>query len=261
MIIKKLISSLKHRIQWKRQASKLATDNFLNQKECLSISPYERALIVSTHADDESIGVFKFLNTADSDVLYMQKYGSNVCQENKDIRDNELLTMSVKLGFRLINFDSFDSSFMKRISIIFIPCIFDWHDEHIESIQTIIDIIDPNTKIYFYQETVLLPSELITHYSLFSIREWRYKWKEIKIAYASQKNLPWYRFACAERSRTKKRVGVETFSLVTLRDVKKMIQFRSNNVALFHNLKNHLNNLLELQKNSNSLYSKYKNTK
>ncbi len=250
---------------WYISAIYLKKHNKIKLNNIRILSNVKREVVVATHADDESIGMYKYIKDhyKNIELIYMQSYGSNTNKENKKIRDKELDLMIKHLRIKLYTYSEINDNYFNSIDRIFIPSPFDWHNEHIETIEKILKLINDKVEIICYQETTPIPDKIIEYIYPINRNEVNNKYTIIKKIYKSQFKLPWERFKYIDISHgNKNEYASEVFFSSTKANIEQMLSFRDNNVNSFINLKNMLNNLIHIRNEVNKLYyefSKYNN--
>lgn len=181
----------------------------LMMKNELYLNEQDRVLIIAPHADDEWIGCSSIINRSRNvKIVYLNYTGSNNNYDNMIVRLNEIKKI---VDYKKIDLEVIESDRIVSIrniidkynpSIICVPNIIDWHDEHRESCWILKEVIRDkdmsNTKIVSYQVSVPIPDRLINNVVSLTFNELYTKWSIFYKIYESQRNLPIIRFICYE---------------------------------------------------------------
>lgn len=166
-------------------------------------------LILAPHSDDEWIGCSQLLINKKNNVtvLNMDMLGSDNQILHRS-RFEEMMYIAKIFKYKLIsvkgNKKNFLVNYLKKnqIDIIFIPCFYDWHFEHIKVMKILKDAaIEAKYMNYIgmYQVSLPIPYQLITHGYMMEKSRLRNKWNNLKKYYPTQKFLPTKRFILNEK--------------------------------------------------------------
>ena len=169
----------------------------------------EKILILAPHSDDEWVGCSQLLinkknkvtvmnmdmNGGDSEPIHLERY-------------NEMKKVSEKYNYILETIEKDRYYCLKKylkandVSIIMVPCYFDWHEDHIEVMHILDRVateIGYNKQIAMYQVSLPIPHQMVTSGCLMDKKTVNNKWKLLKKYYPSQKYLPITRFLINEK--------------------------------------------------------------
>ena len=258
-------------LKWKIEALLVRSRN-LNLKE-LDASDFH-SLIFIPHADDELVGCYSLIKDAGSvSGVYFAFLGDDYSEENKEKRSTELKKFALSRNLQLFGVPSNNEELIniinkKKINSIFLPCLIDWHPEHIKVSDYLYHFLKEtrsleiilNCSIYMYQVSVPLPDLLFNSYIGLSNCEQRKKWSEFCEFYSSQKHLPTYRFGIQEcvSARNTEYYSVESFVEMTISEWLLFYEtFKEKYIESdFTAMKSNISNIREIRKMSNNLYMK-----
>mgnify|MGYP003589130741 CR=1 FL=1 len=226
-------------------------------------------LILAPHSDDEWVGC--------SRILINKKFEVVICNMNMPggdskelhfVRHNEMSIMAKRYD-RLLTTISGDCDekviqlyrFIKTFNpnYICVPCVVDWHEDHLEVINILKRIvntyldIDISCKILMYQVSVPIPRKQLTHNLKMNYYEQLEKWKLFKDTYKTQSQFPYRRFmkneyisGCYCNS-----YAAEVFSCKSLSDWVKYVDIIIGS-GINKNLFKMINNLVRIRRYINS---------
>lgn len=163
-------------------------------------------LLLIPHADDEWIGSSSIVSNTEYRVALcnMDMQGGDDERLHK-VRRKELEAIANKYNRELYLVKDDLERIIAEVSpdVILVPYFIDWHEEHIEVMQKLYDVLVQEEKssrinIAMYQVSLPIPDESITCVQAMTFHEWNHKWKVFKNIYKSQDNIPYMRFAFTE---------------------------------------------------------------
>lgn len=202
---KAVVRILKRSIDWNRDARQCRA---LVKQNTVKILPEKRIIILMPHADDEWIGCGQLI----------QKYNREILVVNMDMDGGDNQSLHIKrrkesenaarrLQYRFITLQGDKVEALKEIfkeekaDGIFLPCYFDWHKEHIETMeifQKSYADMEHKGLVAMYQVSLPIPCSLINAGIEMDKSELKKKWKCFKQFYKTQNFLPVRRFAINE---------------------------------------------------------------
>lgn len=169
----------------------------------------EKILILAPHSDDEWVGCSQLLINKKNDVTVMNMSmngGDSTSVHLERFKEMKKVSEKYKYTLETVEKDKYYSlkKYMKTsdVSIIMVPCYFDWHEEHIEVMHILDKIateIGYDGHVAMYQVSVPIPYQMITNGSLMKKKVARNKWKLLKDYYPSQRYLKTRRFFLNEK--------------------------------------------------------------
>ena len=272
--IKRGLRGLFNYLAWNRQYK----DIILNPRKSNFVSNRDwyvghKILLMVPHADDELISSYSILsNTTDVTIYYCGFTGSNHTEENRLIREREILNLCSELEVNVIIGDRICGNVEGVLKeggydIILLPSIVDWHPEHRKLSYMISDAcvrlgIAPD--IYNYSVTV--PNESRREVLCVPLTEsqLRKKYELFKKIYLSQKVMPITRLKLNERINGYNAgcYAAETFLKYNFDSWSKMVKKvkaiesvqDSRVLILINTLKESINDLVSVRCISNELY-------
>lgn len=202
---KSVVRILKRNIDWNRDAQKYRA--LVNQNTVKRL-PKKRIIILMPHADDEWIGCSQLLQNYSKEILVINMDmdgGDNQSLHIKRRREAE--NVARRLQYRFITLQGDKVKALTRIfneekaEGIFLPCYFDWHKEHIETMeifQKSYADMEHKGLVAMYQVSLPIPFSLINAGIEMDKSELKKKWKCFKQCYKTQNFLPVRRFAINE---------------------------------------------------------------
>lgn len=207
MIVKRIFSkalSVKNNMYWKKSAKKL-------RKETVSLGvekPGEgKIIILMPHSDDEWIGCSQLIIHRSHNILVLNL---DMCggddEYTHSVRRHEAITVSNMYHYELKLASNPIEDLIRTIvdyspDFIFLPCYFDWHEEHIRVMNAFMSAADTvgfSGKVGMYQVSLPIPDEIINCGFPMSHKTWKEKWKLFKSYYPTQCFIPSTRFAIQE---------------------------------------------------------------
>jgi len=205
-----LMSIIKHLVglyryaAWRYQCSKV-DEKIINDNVSI-VDSKERYLILAPHSDDEWVGA--------SRIIVDENYETVLCCMNMpggdsdDIRKKRIeefvhTAQNYNRTYRACRGNLGEIISEVKPSVIMVPFIVDWHDEHIEVIKLLAKQIETagcieDFRIMMYQVSVPIPTSFITHMIMMNRRERKEKWKHFKYVYKTQESFPFQRFSINE---------------------------------------------------------------
>lgn len=206
----RLRNAIRCNIQRRQFMASSSKDNYKGKAKVteLDLSVLGNTLIIVPHADDELIGCLGILKKTDKNVwLYYIGHYPIVDEKLRLTRDNELLSLSKKLGIDLIRHDDDISNFINainehKIKSVFTPDFVDWHEDHQNAsllLKESIPNLDHQPDIYTYSVTVPFKSHGQLYALPYTRQELSEKWNLFYEIYRSQNFMPVCRFKNQER--------------------------------------------------------------
>lgn len=242
-----------YRTQLKKNTARL---EFMNLSE-LSLG---NVLILAPHADDELIGCSSILLNKDiqSNVLYFQLYGYDGTEENRNIRDNEIKSLSNRIGFNLYIVDNVATWLEEHLKkseydAVLFPYPYDWHWEHRFVFNQLASVLSEHSKedlpvFLCYSVSVPITSKRNTYVSVLGQAGQKSKWDLFQENYRSQK-MPVYRYKLQEKLNYKG-TAAELFYRVSEEDIFSIYQRLSNDTVLvseLNTLREELNDIVAIR--------------
>lgn len=166
-------------------------------------------LILAPHSDDEWIGCSQLLINKNNNVTVLNMDMSGGDNQNlHKIRFEEMMNIAKIYKYKLISVKGSKKKFLvnylkeNQVDIIFVPCFYDWHFEHIKVMKILENAAIEAKYLNFigmYQVSLPIPYQLITHGAIMDKSILRNKWNILKKYYPTQKFLPTKRFILNEK--------------------------------------------------------------
>lgn len=166
-------------------------------------------LILAPHSDDEWIGCSQLLINKKNKVTVLNMDMSGGDNQNlQKKRFEEMMNIAKIYKYKLISIKGSKKNFLvnylmeNQIDIIFVPCFYDWHFEHIKVMKVLKNAAIEAKYMNFigmYQISLPIPYQLITHGSIMRKSVLINKWNDLKKYYQTQKFLPTKRFILNEK--------------------------------------------------------------
>lgn len=222
-------------------------------------------IILAPHSDDEWVGCSTILqsNKGDVAVIDMDMSGGDT-EELHEIRRQEMQSVARAYNYPLLKVEgnkvSWVSDYIKKYSpkYIFVPCYYDWHDEHYEVMDVLKEALEASkidTNVVMYQVSIPMPPSLINCYHCLDKNEHEEKWRLLDVYYPSQSFLPTFRFKLNERINGKRfrAYAAEVFSVYS--SDKWINDYKNNALSLQDReyYKGNLNNIKNLHKKLSAL--------
>lgn len=167
------------------------------------INQLERILILAPHSDDEWIGCSRLMkNYPNTVICSMEMEGG----DNKQKHAERIAEMQKVAGLHDCRLETIQSNKVQSLIelihrfkpyYICVPCIFDWHPEHIQVITYLKEALihsDYNCEVLSYQITVPMPIEMCKIVIPLSSSDQIEKWKIFSAYYNTQSFMPIKRF-------------------------------------------------------------------
>lgn len=200
------------------------------KKKELKFIQKKHIIILAPHSDDEWVGCSQLLINGDNEItiINMDMPGGDSAVIHKR-RYREMLNVAKNYNVKLIKSTDNKIVFLKNfletheVDLVLIPCIFDWHIEHIEVMELLYSAsikAGYNNMIGMYQVSVPIPDSWITHCSVMTKSKLKYKWNKFYEYYPSQKYLPVNRFIINERINGAiiDSYAIESYSIMMFKD-------------------------------------------
>lgn len=218
--------------KWRKELKSLDLDTIPS-----SINEFKtdkRILVLAPHADDELIGCYQLIkNHYDTvTVLYCSFLGSNYSDSNKRTREKEFVSFvqTVNCDYIISSPDRVKEDIRTFINqsmpeFIFLPSVVDWQHEHRKLNNLCNEVVEENMdlKIGWYHVSLPIPIDYINSYSLMSNKDFEEKWAVMNSCYTSQLHMDIERFRFVEKSIPNDNCALETYSILTIHNWKKMI--------------------------------------
>lgn len=207
MAIKTRILNLIQKIRWSIDC---CICRGKTNKRRLSNVPAGKLFVLMPHSDDEWIGCSQLLMNHSENVIVINMDmpgGDNNSLHIARRKESENLAEKYNYKFVTIDGESKEKGLLDLIkdnnpSCIFLPSLYDWHDEHFE-VMSIFDnaaeLADYSGSTGMYQVSIPIPEVLINAKSSLSRNQQKRKWESFIQYYPSQRFLPVNRFKANER--------------------------------------------------------------
>lgn len=171
-------------------------------KKYIQIPEFGNILLLMPHSDDEWIGCSQLLarNSKAIRVVDMDRVGGDTADLH-NIRREESTQMAEIFHYPLEVVNSTDglSTVLQNHSpeIVFLPSIYDWHDEHFEVMALMALMIDKDIykgNVGMYQVSVPMRTKDINYGIPMTKKQQKEKWRLFSKVYVSQKHIPIKRF-------------------------------------------------------------------
>lgn len=214
----------------------------------------KKILILIPHADDELIGCYSILSDPiyDVDLLYFEMTGG--FPDMADIRMQELENCAKYFNRRLFLFESFLTQRYSTYDVILTPSFIDWHPEHRMVANFIYDIITESiysNSILVYNVSVPHAINSINIVSELSKKSSVEKYRQLKVLYPSQSNLPLLRFKIQEIIDAIKLntnyFGCESYIYFQNKSYIDFIDRQKNNEKKINDYKNYICNIYDIR--------------
>ena len=200
------LASLKRCCLW--HIDYLICSSFNTKKELKVVDNSQRALILIPHADDEWVGCSSIINNV-SDVLLVNvdMQGGDSVYLHKE-RLQELNKVAEQFNKTLANLILPKEESLRAIvdrfrpTHIYVPFFFDWHQEHIQTMILLKDVLsslDINATVAMYQVSLPIIPEMVTHYIPMNRGTFINKWNFFECMYKTQLGIPYKRFSINEK--------------------------------------------------------------
>ncbi len=263
-----------HEYKYKKDYKKKKKVSYENKLPFLTRCESGQLFLVP-HADDDLLGGYAISKLQKGNIVYgfYGLTGSNDDPKNKEIRDKEfiLYTDMIDVPYRKIS-NIYD---LRRIiedldiHVVYLPSIIDWHPEHRKlnyDLYTVLEELTPNydLRIIWYCVTVPIRSGKSLLVPMTELEQAE-KYNCFEKIYVSQRHMPINRFRIEERINA---LGTDSYAAemclpIALDDWKRIVtsykvdEPTGESVRELEQLKNKLNNIIDITRASQTLYSKH----
>lgn len=249
-------------MKWAMQKRQIKIQLDGNKDIASEISESDKIVIISPHPDDELISCFNTILQFNKKctIIYAGLTGYN--PEDKKVRTNEFQLFCTVADVECIvlnddwTADILDVFLNTKFDAVFIPSCIDWHWEHRKVCSVVMQALDNcnyGGKLFWYQVTVPIPAERITHFKKFDSIASKNKWQLFKKVYISQNFMPLYRLKQTENRYLikNKRCYAEVFWEIPIKEGKRIVNALIDMADFLDSGKSKINNLLQISEFSN----------
>lgn len=168
-----------------------------------------KIIIFAPHSDDEWIGCSSLMQLKNVDKIICNMNmngGDDTVTHEKRKMEMYQMAKSCKCSYvDCFNVDEFELTGILdsvKPDYICVPYYIDWHEEHIEVmgiIKNLISELNYRVKVILYQVSCPMPVKEINYIAKMKKSIHKQKWVLFKKCYLTQNNIPTKRFACMER--------------------------------------------------------------
>ena len=257
---------LKNQILWRLECKKISK-RIKYANNIKELNTENKSIILIPHSDDEWVGCSQIIEDKNSKtILCNLNMQGNDSDNIHKVRYNELKNTSIKYDKELITIKSEKVTKLKEIidetkpKMIFVPSFIDWHEEHQEVINILYNAIKEiknEFDIVMYQVSVPIHYKFVNYAIPMAKAQLKNKWKYFRNNYKTQKYFPYKRFMLNEKINGRILNTFASEVYITLsknewKDIKEII-----NNSEISKLKNNLQSISKMRKESEELYEKY----
>lgn len=189
---------------WNKQVKSIR--GCIECRDIEKLEPEGKYLLLLPHADDEWIGASSVISSSEYELVLcnMNMPGGDDVKLHR-IREIELNNLARTYERKIHKYENNlkDIISYEKPDHIMVPFFVDWHQEHLEVINTLYEYIINHVNLGFdiimYQVSVPIGERYINRVNGLSRTQYKEKWNTFKQIYQSQKKIPYNRFACNDK--------------------------------------------------------------